>query len=186
MYPNDKNLWLNSHQNSSVSKTLFFLQQTSLFLDTAHVQRSYKCEAKTKGRAWWILQEEKIREIRWRENRNRRAKKGQRNDTTREKKVHSFTQQLSANITILSTTNFGESRLLFLSSLLLQELADSELALQETYQDHFAYSIILELVLWYLFLEQELHALGIFQSQVFCNSIQQLSGNKEQRKRRQL
>lgn len=51
------------------------------------------------------------------------------------------------------------------------QVADSELALQETYQGYFAYSIILELVLWYLFLQQEFHTLDIFWSQVLCNSI---------------
>lgn len=62
---------------------------------------------------------------------------------------------------------------LFLFLPFSQELADTELAMQEMYQDHFAYSILLELVLWYLFLEQELHGRNIVCSQVLCNSIQQ-------------
>lgn len=61
--------------------------------------------------------------------------------------VHSFTQQLLANITILSNQIFMRADC-FLFPPFLQELEDSELALQKTSQDHFSYSIFLELVLW--------------------------------------
>lgn len=152
----------------STSKTLFFFLQTSLLLDTAYAQMSYKCQAKKKVRAWWILQEEKIGrqvvEAKWEKESKKVSEK-----INWEKRVLSVTEHLSANITNLYNRILVTAHWSLLAPVL--QVTDSELALQETYQGYFAYSIILELVLWYLFLQQEFHTLDIFWSQVLCNSI---------------
>lgn len=98
-----------------------------------------------KGRAWLILQGDKIKETGGGEKVESQEQKRQRYNE--KKKGPFFPQQLLANTTILSKQIFIRADC-FLFPPFLQEWEDSELALQKTSQDRFSYSIFLELVPW--------------------------------------